>query len=106
MKDIDIIKSYDERFKITKDYKIHNLDYLKKLHDIEITKIRGYKNLSEPIQNIFKKAIVNFFNAQGIQSRASLEIISVKLCSNYIRLDYIQHGRREWIHILNELEWY
>lgn len=55
-----------------KDYKLKNMEDIKKIHGVDCEELKGYPNLTEEHKGLFKKFIVNFFNAQGLESRMSL----------------------------------
>lgn len=47
-------------------------DDLIKLHSINIKDIQGYNKLSQSHKAIFDTFIINFYNAQGLETRATL----------------------------------
>ena len=51
------------------DYKVNDINDLLKCHGIDCNNLSGYKYLKEEDKNIFEKFIVNFYNANGMNSR-------------------------------------
>ena len=54
------------------DYKLHTLEQLKEIHGIDVNQISGYKQLSNKHKKLFNEAIINFFNAWGLDNRKTL----------------------------------
>lgn len=54
------------------DYKLRNLKQLREIHDIDVNEIAGYNQLSDKHKKLFNAAIINFFNAWGLDSRKTL----------------------------------
>lgn len=54
------------------DYKLRNLKQLREIHDIDVNEIAGYNQLSDKHKKLFNEAIINFFNAWGLDNRKTL----------------------------------
>ena len=110
------------------DYKLRSTEDLLKVHGIDFREVAGYSSLDDINRAIYKKFIVNIFNAWGLDSRLNLlpkgiyfveeneYIVKVnpeEKPKNYLRFEY-QHGtdsegnpRNEWLHVIKEgKEWY
>lgn len=84
-----------------KDYKLRNSQDLKKIYNIDISKIKGYKDLLIN-KSMFEGFIINFFNSIGLESRAVLKPISVKFIKDnisYLRFDYREGKNNSWLHV-------
>lgn len=67
------------------DYKLRSLDDLKIIHDVDVSEISGYHELPDKQRELFNKAIINFFNAWGLDNRLALKPKSI----NYVyEVDY------------------
>ncbi len=55
-----------------KDYKLRNLNQLRDIHDVDVNEIPGYEDLPDEQRKLFNEAIINFYNARGLDSRKSL----------------------------------
>lgn len=62
------------------DYKLRNLKQLQEIHGVDVNQISGYKQLSDKHKKLFNEAIINFFNAWGLDNRKILKPQSV----NYV----------------------
>lgn len=73
-------------------------------------KIKGFDKLTPAVADIFRAFLENFYNAWGLEARATLKPISIKLVSEmgfkYLRFDYKMYGKKEWLHIINSHTWY
>lgn len=54
------------------DYRLKTTEDLLRVHSIDCTKVAGYEGLDDINKAIYKKFIVNFFNAWGFDNRLSL----------------------------------
>lgn len=54
------------------DYKLRNTDDILNAHGIDIKAVKGYDSLDDVNKLLYEKFIVNFMNAQGLESRATL----------------------------------
>lgn len=45
---------------------------IKNVHEIDCEQLKGYEDLTDEHKELFAKFIVNFFNGQGLESRATL----------------------------------
>lgn len=54
------------------DYKLRNLKQLQEIHGVDVNQIAGYNQLSDKHKKLFNEAIINFFNAWGLDSRKTL----------------------------------
>jgi len=54
------------------DYKLRNTDDIYKTHGIDIKAVKGYEKLDDVNKQLYERFIVNFFNALGLDSRATL----------------------------------
>lgn len=144
------------------DYKLRDIEDILKCHGHDCLELKGYETLSIINQEIFKKFIVNLFNASGLMTRTKMEPMGVyfvedkeyvgedpddKECvvmvkhiiksidragnkkvihsrkayekenrnlpivevytHNYLRFEYKEFGKAEWLHITHEgEEWY
>lgn len=67
------------------DYKLRTLEQLKEIHGVDVNQISGYQDLPEEQKTLFDKAVINFYNARGLDNRRSLLPKSV----NYVYdIDY------------------
>lgn len=55
------------------DYKLKTLEQLKMIHGIDVLTLPGYDTLSESNKALFDKAIIDFYNIHGFESRIQLE---------------------------------
>lgn len=62
------------------DYKLRNLQQLREIHGVDVTEISGYDILPEMYKNLFDKAIINFYNVNGLENRNELAPKSI----NYV----------------------
>lgn len=62
------------------DYKLRTLEQLKEIHGVDVNQISRYHDLPEEQKALFDKAIINFYNAWGLDSRKALKPQSV----NYV----------------------
>ncbi|MCI1478093.1 MAG: hypothetical protein LKH93_06780 [Clostridium beijerinckii] len=68
------------------DYKLTSLEDLKNCHGIDAEKVKGYEDLTEENKVIFKKFIINYFNARGIDAR----MITTPKAINYVEdIDHV-----------------
>lgn len=141
------------------DFRLKSTDDLLNVHDIDYTQVKGYDTLDDINRNLYKKAIINLFNAFGLDSRATFQLKAInfvehfdliakedpadeystivgslvkvikrdgkkKILRNwvhkdykhleitqsqpktYLRIEYKMNGRNEWLHIIDEKEWY
>lgn len=141
------------------DYKLKSLDDLMKVHGIDPRAVKGYNRLDDLNRLLYEKYIVNYFNAQGLESRATIlpeaiyfveskeysvkenpddeysmdaggllqaidknglkTVLYDRVYEEYKRMDIIidesefylrfefeQQGRKTWLHVINENEWY
>lgn len=54
------------------DFKLRNTKDLLQIHGINYKEVSGYNRLDDLNRAIYKKFIINFFNAWGLESRATL----------------------------------
>ncbi len=67
------------------DFRLTCLEDLKNCHGIDAEQVNGYANLTKENKVIFKKFIINFFNARGIDAR----MITIPKAINYVEeIDY------------------
>lgn len=57
-------------------YKLSTYDDLAKIHGVDIEKMKGFKKFDEKSKAFLKTFLVNFFNAQGVETRIAIEPIS------------------------------
>lgn len=94
-----------------KNYILRNTDDLKNVHGVDVVKIKGYKKLNVN-EEFFKKMLVSFYNAQGLQVRSRIEPLAVryvpstKNTKSYLRFDVKIGDRNEWYHFNRNGEWY
>lgn len=62
------------------DYQLCNLEQLSEIHNVGVNEINGYKQLSDEHKELFNEAIINFYNAWGLDNRKTLKPKSV----NYV----------------------
>lgn len=55
-----------------KDYKLKTPDDLLKTHGIDYRKVDGYGRLDDLNKKLYEQFIVNYFNGQGLDSRATM----------------------------------
>lgn len=71
---------------------------------------RGYKNLSEQNKNLYKKFLYNFINVWGLETRATIKPLNIKLIKtvkgHYLRFDYEIYGDKRWLHVTGPKTWY
>lgn len=67
---LDLERRYEEQN--LNDYKLHNLKQLQEIHGVDINNIPGYQNLPDEQRKIFNEAIINFYNAWGLDRRKTL----------------------------------
>jgi hypothetical protein len=53
-------------------FQLNNYDDLMKVHGVSVNEIQGYNNLSQEHKSIFGIFILNFYNAQGLETRTAL----------------------------------
>lgn len=53
------------------DYKLRDLNQLREIHNIDVNEIPGYKELPDEQRKLFNEAIINFYNAWGLDRRKS-----------------------------------
>ena len=70
-----IERHYEERGLY--NYKLHSIEDVAAIYEINIDDLQGYNNLSGVDQETFKGFIVNFFNANGMDKRMGLEPKSI-----------------------------
>lgn len=73
-------------------------------------KIKGFDKLGVNAE-MFKKFLVNFYNAFGMEARETLLPISIKYIKDndngvYLRFDYKLYGRKQWLHVKSQNIWY
>ena len=73
--------------------------------------IKGFEELSDSNQNIFKHFLENFLNIWGFDARKNIFPVGVKECSDneygqYIRFDYKYYKHSEWLHVKGPCTWY
>lgn len=55
-----------------KDYKLKTPEDLLKTHGIDYQEVDGYSGLDELNKKLYEQFIVNYFNGQGLESRATM----------------------------------
>lgn len=65
------------------DYRLKTLDDLLKVHDIDYREVDGYNRLDDLNRKLYEKFIVNFYNAQGLDSRATLNPMGIYYVEDY-----------------------
>lgn len=65
------------------DYRLKTLDDLLKVHDIDYREVDGYNRLDDLNRKLYEKFIVNFYNAQGLDSRAALNPLGIYYVEDY-----------------------
>jgi len=141
------------------DYRLKTADDLLFTHGVSVKKLLGYSQLDEANAKLYVAFVVNFFNAQGMDSRVTLvptgihyvedvDLIAkedpddeyftvvggiVKVINKdgsqtlhhewrgtgyeeletiedkpkrYLRFEYEHEGRPEWLHVIDERQWY
>ena len=89
------------------DFKLQNIEDIKKCHGIDVTNIKGYESLTYKNKEIFKTFIVNIFNAFGLEARNKLKPISISECDEFLKFEYIQWDSERWLHVIDEGKtWY
>ena len=92
-------------------FQLKSVSDLKKVHDIDLTAIKGFKRLSEINRDLFTQFLINFLNRWGLDARNSIKPESVKIISSptdgsFLRFDYSQYGRKGWLHVKSPTLWY
>ena len=70
------------------DYQLFTLEDLKEIHDVDVTKLSGYSGLSAENKELFDITVLQFYNAQGLNSRLKLRpkavnyVLDVTYCRN------------------------
>jgi len=59
------------------NYSLRGTEDLKKVHGIDYIEIPGFYDLNDSHKEIFKKFIVNFYNAQGLEKRLAIIPVGV-----------------------------
>lgn len=81
-----------------------------KVHNIDVLTITGYDELTDEQKDLYKAFIVNFYNRWGLETRMVLKPIRIRYIKKrekkYMRFEYEKNGEKEWLHIVNENEWY
>lgn len=54
------------------DYRLRNTDDLLKVHGIDFAKTKGFDELDEKNKLFFEQFIVNYFNAQGLDTKMTM----------------------------------
>lgn len=54
------------------DFRIRNIEDILKTHGVNVKAIDGYSRLDDVNKLLYEKFIINFFNMQGLESRATL----------------------------------
>lgn len=62
------------------DFKVTDHSDIYSVHGIKVSEISGYSSLAEHHKSIFDSFIINFYNAQGLESRDGFIPISI----NYV----------------------
>lgn len=65
------------------DYKLKNSIDLLKTHGIDYTEADGYNRLDDLNRQLYEKFIINFFNAQGLESRAGITVKGIFFVEDY-----------------------
>jgi hypothetical protein len=76
----NIYQLYQERG--LNNYKLKSLDDIKAIYGHDIPALKGYPDLSDENKELVNKFIINFFNAQGMDRRATIKPLQV----NYVTL--------------------
>lgn len=91
------------------NFQLRNIDDLELIHGVSCYDIKGFYNLHEVAKNIFEGFLVNFYNRQGIEHRATIMPISVRVAKEqgrqYIRFDYSERGIPTWLHVRGTTTW-
>lgn len=96
------------------DFKLRNCDNLKAIYGIDVEKIKGFKTLGINA-DFFKKMLIRFYNAHGIEARANIKPVSVKFVPKssksvssraYLRLDIKKGDTSDWFHLCGDGTWY
>lgn len=70
------------------DYQLRSLDDLKEIHGFDVRELSGYSGLTDDNRKLFEKAVLNFYNAHGLDSRKHLLPKSI----NYVEeTEYCKH---------------
>ncbi len=69
------LKRYEERG--LNNYKIKSIRDIEEIYEIKIDKIKGYTDLSEDRQCLFKSFFINYLNAIGLNSRMTFVPTSI-----------------------------
>lgn len=103
------IKEIEKVYLVNKldDFRLDNIDDIRKCHGIDVTDIKGYESLTNKNKDIFKTFIVNIFNAFDLEARAELKPKSIYKCKGFLKFEYTQWDSVRWLHIINDGEtWY
>lgn len=74
------------------DFKVLKPEDITIVHGIKISEISGYNTLSQDHQALFKEFIINFYNAQGLESRAEFFPLSI----NYVLQEEFIGKHESW----------
>jgi len=71
--------------------------------------VKGFEKLNKNA-DMFRKFLTNFYNSWGLETRETIEPISVKYVKDsegaYLKFDYKIDGRKEWLHVTGPNTWY
>lgn len=91
-------------------FQLQSIADLLAVHGVNLHKIAGYSRLDEMNQQLFQGFIVNFFNAQGMDTRGTLNPKSIRYVSErgerYLRFDYARDDHDTWLHVTSSHTWY
>jgi len=90
-----------------KDYKLKNTDNLLNIHGIDFKEVNGYDTLDDTNKTIFKRFIINFFNAWGLVDRTFIIPKGIYNKDSYLRFELLHNDKKTWYHVINEgIDWY
>lgn len=80
---MNLIDNYQMKYEVRglTGYKLQSLEDIKAIYGQDIRLLKGFSDLSKDNQDLFKKFIVNFFNAWGLDTRPQFTLQQV----NYVQ---------------------
>ena len=93
------------------DYRLRTTDDLKEIHGVDVTGIKGYNKLTVNA-DFFRKMLVRFYNAYGLERRSEIKPSAVKYIPRtktrkpYIRFEVEIGDRMEYFHFNGNGTWY
>ncbi len=78
---------------------------------LDTEKVKGFGKLTSANADLFKAFLNNFYNAWGLDARATIIPLKVTLKNDkangpYLRFDYKMYDRNGWLHVKGPRTWY